>query len=244
VAWAATFHMHRRMVPRLADPRRFLLGDAGHLSSPFGGEGLNSGLHDASNLAWKLALQVRGRARPGLLGTFAAERRDADRHVLQVSDKVHQLAHAAVESAQTGSFPALPAPQDVTALVRARSMLDVSYPGNPLTGEYTEPGGPALPSPGPGDRYPDRAALTGTQHTLLLFGTVPEPAVQRLDRRWHGLVDIRPASGDPRQAGLAAGGAVLIRPDGHIGFRAVPAGRAGLSALDAHLDSYLVPASG
>jgi 6-methylpretetramide 4-monooxygenase / 4-hydroxy-6-methylpretetramide 12a-monooxygenase len=64
VAWAAPFRMHRRLVPQLADGRCFLLGDAGHLSSPFGGEGLNSGIHDASNLAWKLALELRGRGRP------------------------------------------------------------------------------------------------------------------------------------------------------------------------------------
>ena len=64
VAWAAPFQMHRRLVPQLADGRCFLLGDAGHLSSPFGGEGLNSGIHDGYNLGWKLALELRGRARP------------------------------------------------------------------------------------------------------------------------------------------------------------------------------------
>jgi 6-methylpretetramide 4-monooxygenase / 4-hydroxy-6-methylpretetramide 12a-monooxygenase len=243
VGWASTFQMHRRLVPRMADTRRFLLGDAGHLSSPFGGEGLNSGLHDAHNLAWKLALQQRGHARPGLVGSFAAERLAADRHVLQVSDRLQQYVHASVEAARAGSFPAPPSPEDVLRLARSRSMLDVSYAGSPLAGEYLAPGTPSLPSPAPGDRYPDRTSLSGTRHQLLLFGAPLDGDVAYLRRRWSGIVDVIQAPGDPRRAGLVAEGAILVRPDGYIGFRAVPADRAGLSALDSHLDSYLVPAS-
>ena len=240
VAWAAPFRMHRRLVPQLADGRCFLLGDAGHLSSPFGGEGLNSGIHDASNLAWKLALELRGRGRPGLLESFAAERLAADRHVLAVSDRLHQLAYRSVESARTGIVAAPPTQAEVAAMVQSRSMLDVSYAGSPLVGEYP-PGTRTPMTPAPGDRYPDRAALAGAGHHLLLFGGAEDADVERLRRRWRGLVEISDAAGDPGRAGLAAAGAVLVRPDGHIGFRA-PADSAGLGALDSHLGSYLTPA--
>jgi 6-methylpretetramide 4-monooxygenase / 4-hydroxy-6-methylpretetramide 12a-monooxygenase len=238
VAWAAPFRMHRRLVPQLADGRCFLLGDAGHLSSPFGGEGLNSGIHDGSNLGWKLGLELHGRARPGLLETFAAERLAADRHVLMVSDQLHQLAYRAVESARTGIAPAPPTPAEVAAMVRSRSMLDVSYAGSALVGEYPADTWPA--NPAPGDRYPDRAALTGPGHHLLLFGATDDAGIARLQRRWQGLVEVIHASGDPSHAGLTDGGAVLVRPDGHIGFRTT-ADSAGLDALDAQLDSYLIP---
>jgi 2-polyprenyl-6-methoxyphenol hydroxylase-like FAD-dependent oxidoreductase len=238
VAWAAPFRMHRRLVPQLADGRCFLLGDAGHLSSPFGGEGLNSGIHDGCNLGWKLALELQGRGRPRLLESFAAERVAADRHVLTVSDSLHQLAYRAVESARSGIVPAPPTPEEVAAMVRSRSMLDVSYAGSALVGEYPASTGM---TPAPGDRYPDRAALDGTGHHLFIFGAAGDAGIMRLRRRWQGLVEINHATGDPRRAGLVAEGAVLVRPDGHIGFQA-PANAAGLAALDSHLDSYLISA--
>ena len=121
-------------------------------------------------------------------------------------------------------------------------MLDVSYADSPLVGEHLGPGVEPAPAPGPGDRYPDRTTLGGTAHHVLLSGGADDAGAARLRRRWDGLVEVVHAQGDPKRAGLLTPGAVLVRPDGHIGFRAAPADAAGLAALDAHLDSYLVPA--
>ncbi|HTZ26425.1 MAG TPA: FAD-dependent monooxygenase [Streptosporangiaceae bacterium] len=242
VAWASPFRMHRRLAPHLADKRRFLLGDAGHLSSPFGGEGLNSGLQDAHNLAWKLALAQRGRARPSLLESFAAERAAADRHVLETSDGLHQLAEGAIESARAGVFPAPPSKERLAAMVRSRCMLDVSYAGTPLIGEYLAPGTPPPAGPVPGGRYPDRIDLPGTGHYVLIFGTADDAAAAQFAGKWHDLVHVTRSGGDGRQAGMSGSGAILVRPDGYIGFRAAPASQAGFRALDAHLDGYLVAA--
>ena len=241
VGWAAVFRMHKRLTPHLADGRRFLLGDAGHLSSPFGGEGLNSGLHDAHNLAWKLALEVQGRGRPGLTDTFAVERGAAALHVLAVSDQLHELVQAAVKSAREAPppSPAASHPKAQTAaLVRARGMLDGSYAGSPLTSSYPPAGDQALPSrsddpvPAPGERYPQRVALGGTRHHLLVSGRPGGPGLDHLRSRWAGLLDVHAFDGN---------GAVLVRPDGYLGFRAASADAAGLAALDAHLGSYLIP---
>jgi hypothetical protein len=175
-----------------------------------------------------------------LLASFASERLAADRHVLEVSDRIDHLARAAVESARTGVHRNPPTRAELAVLARSRCMLDVSYAGSPRVGEHLGPGVRPPAAPGPGDRYPDPPALTGTAHQVLLFGAADEAGAARLARRWRGVVEVARATSDPGRAGLTSTGAVLVRPDGHIGFRAAPADAAGLAALDAHLDSYLL----
>ena len=180
---------------------------------------------------------MHGRARPAVLESFEIERLAADHHVLEVSGRIDGMVRAAVEAARTGvgASPATPAQR--LAMARSRCLLDITYAGSPLVGEHLGPGVQPPPPPGPGARYPGRTSLRGTAHHLLISGTADAAGVERLNRRWRGLVEIvRSTDGSP-----VASGALLVRPDGHVGFRATPADAAGLAALDAFLDSYLVP---
>jgi 2-polyprenyl-6-methoxyphenol hydroxylase-like FAD-dependent oxidoreductase len=81
--WLSNFRIHRRMVSRYRQQRVFLAGDAAHVHSPFGGQGLNTGIQDAFNLAWKLALVIEGKAMDSLLDTYTEERIPIARQVLQ-----------------------------------------------------------------------------------------------------------------------------------------------------------------
>ena len=129
LGWISPFKMHKRVVERLSDGRRFLLGDAAHLSSPLGGEGLNAALMDAADIAWKLSLVVHGAAKPSLLDSYAIERGFADRHVLEVSDEVHELVMGLVAKCGEGGVPEVPAGiRPKRAARRKRLMLDVSTP--------------------------------------------------------------------------------------------------------------------
>ena len=100
--WVSYFKMHRREAESLSDGRRFLLGDSGHMSSSLGGEGINAAFMDAADIAWKLALVVRGAAKPSLLASYAIERGMADRHALEVSNDIHGHITALVAAFRDG----------------------------------------------------------------------------------------------------------------------------------------------
>ena len=241
--WVSYFNMHNRAAERLSDGRRFLLGDAGHLSSPLGGEGINAAFMDAADIAWKLALVVRGAAKPSLLNSYAIERGAADHHALAVSDEIHGLVIDLVTKCDGGRTPVLPPadPAESLVVLRKRSMLDVSYAGSPLVGHA---GAAIVEGPSSGDRFPACSGFSGTGHHLIVFGEAPR--LDQLRARWGKLVSIVDAASahfDAAEAGVPNGGAVLVRPDGFIGFRAAPADETTMAALDAHLATYLVPSA-
>ena len=120
-------------------------------------------------------------------------------------------------------------PAEDLAGVRKRLMLDVSYAGRPLVGSAgdTMAGGPL-----PGERFPARQSLSGTGHGLIVFGAAPR--LDHLRARWGQLasiVDAASAQFAATEAGVPNGGAILVRPDGFIGFRAAPADEITMDAL-------------
>jgi len=92
--WVSSFLIHRRIVDRYRAGRCFVAGDAAHLHSPVGGQGLNIGVQDAANLAWKLALVIRGEGPEEILDSYDAERRPTARAVLRGTDWATRLLTA------------------------------------------------------------------------------------------------------------------------------------------------------
>src|SRR5438105_950253 len=90
-SWFSTYRIHHRRAARFRDRRCFLLGDAAHIHSPVGAQGMNTGLQDAYNLAWKLALVVSGRAGEALLDSYEAERLPVAKRLLSTTDRAFSL---------------------------------------------------------------------------------------------------------------------------------------------------------
>jgi 2-polyprenyl-6-methoxyphenol hydroxylase-like FAD-dependent oxidoreductase len=94
VNWFSTYHVHHRVTQHFRKGRALLLGDAAHIHSPAGGQGMNTGIGDAINLAWKLAAVVAGRAPDKLLDSYEAERIGFARRLVATTDRVFSFATA------------------------------------------------------------------------------------------------------------------------------------------------------
>lgn len=157
--WFSTYRIHHRRAERFHDRRCFLLGDAAHVHSPVGAQGMNTGLQDAYNLAWKLALVTSGRARPGLLDSYELERVPVADRLLKTTDQAFQVISSdrwlagLFRTRIAGKLAAFAMTFERTRQLAFRtiSQIGISYPKSPLSetlGALSESG------PQAGDRFP------------------------------------------------------------------------------------------
>ena len=141
VNWFSTYHVHHRVAGHFRKGRAFLLGDAAHIHSPAGGQGMNTGIGDAINLAWKLAAVLSGRASGKLLDSYEAERIGFARRLVATTDRVFSFATAdgrIADILRTRLAPLLLSTvmQFETArefMFRTVSQITLNYRGGPLS---------------------------------------------------------------------------------------------------------------
>jgi len=190
--WMAYFKVHRRQASAYRAGRAFLAGDAAHIHSPAGGQGMNTGLQDSYNLAWKLALTMKGLAKPALLDSYGTERHAVGRSVLKFTDTMTRVLELRnpVAAGIRNRLAVILSGSDMFRSLGARNMaeMEVNYRESPVVAEYHEGLFASIASFGGGPRAGDRALdaeglrlrdgksarlfelLRGDDHKLLLFG--------------------------------------------------------------------------
>jgi 3-(3-hydroxy-phenyl)propionate hydroxylase len=158
--WTTTFHVNSRLVKQLRDGRVFLAGDAAHIHSPAGGQGMNTGMQDAVNLAWKLALVHRGVA-PLLLDSYERERFPVERGVLRQTDFLIHLvgAHGGMAAVLRDHLAPMVSRLDIVQRTAGRlvSEIAIRYNGSQIVEDHLTRTGPAA-----GERAPDALARVVT----------------------------------------------------------------------------------
>ncbi|WP_328830513.1 FAD-dependent monooxygenase [Streptomyces sp. NBC_00252] len=232
--WLSVWRVNVRMADRLRVGRVLLAGDAAHIHPIAGGLGMNTGIQDAYNLGWKLALATAGLAGPGLLDTYEEERLPVAAWTLGISTELYARVREAVREPGTGVEAAAPPPMGTgyrwSSLARG-SLADPRTASDPAT-----VGDPAVLRPG--DRAPDAPCLDAAgdpvrlfqvyadpRFTLLGFGAEVASAVGKLGAEHAGLVqafaidggDLRDHEGHAHRAyGVTDPALVLVRPDNHV----------------------------
>ncbi|MEU6651975.1 FAD-dependent monooxygenase [Streptomyces sp. NPDC046900] len=226
--WTSTFRIHRRLASTYRRGRILLGGDAAHIHSPFGGQGMNTGLGDAENLAWKLALVATGRAGAALLDTYQAERRPVAQEVLESTSAMTRMVVGETPLARAVRdrvfIPLMNRPLVQRLIWEKSSQLKVNYRNGPLASRSLQ--GWSVRGPHGGDRVPDLecaredGSLTrlhtelGSRWALLVPSTEhPGTATARRHLGETGtLTVLTPATAHGRQI-------MLVRPDAHLAWR-------------------------
>jgi 2-polyprenyl-6-methoxyphenol hydroxylase-like FAD-dependent oxidoreductase len=207
--WSSYFRIHHRQVGELRRGRMFIAGDAAHIHSPFGGQGMNTGLQDIWNLVWKLDLVLHGHGNEALLDSYTAERRPVIKQVVETTDFMTKALGTPNKLAQLLRNTVIPMVSRLApfqhAFVQRLSELGVAYSGSPIV-------------KGAGKRHFDDTLRGGNgilSRFLLLIGqdadAPTKEAAQELTSTFKDVVELRPhASHD----------IMLVRPDGYIAFSA------------------------
>ncbi|HLK40221.1 MAG TPA: FAD-dependent monooxygenase [Polyangiaceae bacterium] len=225
VAWFSTYHVHHRVADRFRRGRAFLLGDAGHVHSPVGGQGMNTGLGDAMNLAWKLSAVLGGRANADLLDTYEHERIAFARRLVATTDRAFKAASSDgpfAEWVRTQLVPAV-VPRALGVgiarhlLFEAVSQIGIEYRDSP----WSEGRAGAVRA---GDRLPwashagtgeedNFAPLTSLDWQVHVYGAPPSGLASACETSRLALHSFPPAE----EASLQIGAVYLVRPDGYLG---------------------------
>jgi 2-polyprenyl-6-methoxyphenol hydroxylase-like FAD-dependent oxidoreductase len=239
--WFSTYRIHHRAAAKFRDRRCFLLGDAAHVHSPMGAQGMNTGLQDAYNLAWKLALVVQGRANAALLDSYEQERVPVAQRLLRTTDRGFQLVVSdgwfarALRTriiARVAAF-AMTIERVRKLAFRTISQVGIHYRQSALSETLA---GMPKKAPSAGDRFPwlhlKFAAngpaedlyrkLDDTRFNLLLIGQPSLPA-GAFDA-FAGSLSVHSVTADAANDAALAGAKIpsscfyLLRPDGHVGL--------------------------
>jgi 2-polyprenyl-6-methoxyphenol hydroxylase-like FAD-dependent oxidoreductase len=225
VNWFSTYRVHHRVAARFRLGRAFLLGDAAHVHSPVGGQGMNTGIGDAVNLAWKLAAVMGDGAAESLIDTYEPERIGFARRLVATTDRGFTLVTKPGRVAQFVRTRLVPfiapllfrLPPVRRFLFRTVSQIGVNYRGSPLSAGAAGGvrGGDRLPwvevEPGK-DNFAPLASLRWQVH---VYGE-PRPELADVCAELRLALHVFAWRPTMRRAGLLRGALHLVRPDGYV----------------------------
>ena len=227
VHWFSTYRVHHRVASRFQQGRAFLLGDAAHIHSPVGGQGMNTGIGDAVNLSWKMAAVLRGECDERLLATYEPERIAFARRLVATTDRMFTIISKPGRLARVVRTRVVPLvlpplvrlPGMRRFLFRTVSQTAVNYRESTLSeGKAGDVhGGDRLPwVPGASGRD-NFAALESLDWQAHVYGEAP-PGMHAVCDDLHAPLHVFAWNENAKRGGFARDAVYLVRPDGYVGF--------------------------